>query len=173
MGRTVQVIPHITNEIKDKLFSAAKESGADIVITEIGGTVGDIESLPFLEAVRQMRQDVGYQNTCYIHNTLVPYLKVSGEIKTKPTQHSVKELRSLGIHPDVIILRTEVPIDDNVKEKIALFCDVQKEAIIECLDEEILYEVVLSLHKQGLDSLYVDIYKLTRKLTNGMDRISK
>lgn len=152
LGRTVQVIPHITNEIKDKLFAVAKESKADIVITEIGGTVGDIESLPFLEAVRQMRQDVGIHNTCYIHNTLVPYLKVSGEIKTKPTQHSVKELRSLGIHPDVIILRTEVSIDEDVKEKIALFCDVKKEAIIESKDEDILYEVVLSLHKQGLDS---------------------
>ncbi len=151
LGRTVQVIPHITNEIKEKLFTVAKDSQADIVITEIGGTVGDIESLPFLEAVRQMRRDVGFHNTCYIHNTLVPYLNAAGEIKTKPTQHSVKELRSLGIHPDVIVLRTEVPITDEVKEKIALFCDVQKEAVIESKDEEVLYEVVLSLHKQGLD----------------------
>ncbi|QVK17874.1 CTP synthase [Mycoplasmatota bacterium] len=151
LGRTVQVIPHITNEIKDKLFAVAKESQADIVITEIGGTVGDIESLPFLEAVRQVRRDVGVHNTCFIHNTLVPYLKAAGEIKTKPTQHSVKELRSLGIQPDVIILRTEVPIEDEVKDKIALFCDVQKEAVVEARDVQILYEVVLDLHKQGLD----------------------
>lgn len=176
LGRTVQVIPHITNEIKDKLFSAAKESGADIVITEIGGTVGDIESLPFLEAVRQMRQDVGYHNTCYIHNTLVPYLKVTGEIKTKPTQHSVKELRSLGIHPDVIVLRTESSIDDDVKEKIALFCDVQKEAIIESKDEEILYEIVLSLHKQGLDSFVCRHLQIETKeinLTEWTDLVNK
>ena len=134
LGRTVQVIPHITNEIKAKLVSFAKDNGADVVITEIGGTVGDIESLPFLEAVRQMRRDVGFHNTCYIHNTLVPYLKVPGEIKTKPTQHSVKELRSLGIHPDIIILRTEAAINDEVKDKIALFCDVEKEAVIESKD---------------------------------------
>lgn len=151
LGKTVQVIPHITNEIKDRLFKIAEESGADIVITEIGGTVGDIESLPFLEAVRQMRRDVGFHNTCYIHNTLVPYLKAAGEIKTKPTQHSVKELRSLGIHPDVIVLRTEVSINDDIKEKIALFCDVNKEAVIEAKDEAIIYEIVLNLHKQGLD----------------------
>ncbi|HEY8364959.1 MAG TPA: CTP synthase [Haloplasmataceae bacterium] len=151
LGRTVQVIPHITNEIKDKLLQVAKDSQADVVITEIGGTVGDIESLPFLEAARQMRRDIGFHNTCYIHNTLVPYLRVAGEIKTKPTQHSVKELRSLGINPDIIVLRTEVPINEDVKDKIALFCDVDKEAVIESRDEEILYEVVLSLHNQGLD----------------------
>jgi CTP synthase len=151
LGRTVQVIPHITNEIKSKLYEAGKESGADVVITEIGGTVGDIESLPFIEAVRQVRRDVGISNTCFIHNTLVPYLKAAGEIKTKPTQHSVKELRALGIHPDVIVLRTEVPIEEEVKEKIALFCDVNKEAVIQCLDVDILYQVVFDLHKQGLD----------------------
>lgn len=151
LGRTVQVIPHITDEIKSKVYSAALESGADVVITEIGGTVGDIESLPFLEAIRQVRREVGFENTCYIHTTLVPYLQAAGEIKTKPTQHSVKELRSLGIHPDVIILRTEVPISSSVKEKIALFCDVQKDAVITCQDVEILYEIVLELHKEGLD----------------------
>jgi len=151
LGRTVQVIPHITNEIKDKLFAVAKESQADIVITEIGGTVGDIESLPFIEAVRQVRRDVGFHNTCFIHTTLVPYLKAAGEIKTKPTQHSVKELRSLGIHPDIIVLRTEVPIDDEVKDKIALFCDVDNEAVIEARDVDVLYEIVLNLHEQGLD----------------------
>lgn len=151
LGRTVQVIPHITDAIKEKLFAAAKESQADVVITEIGGTVGDIESLPFLEAVRQVRRDVGLHNTCFIHNTLVPYLQAAGEIKTKPTQHSVKELKSLGIQPDVIVLRSERAIDDDVKEKIALFCDVQKEAVVEARDVEVLYEVVLNLHEQKLD----------------------
>lgn len=150
-GRTVQVIPHITDEIKAKVYLAGKESKADIVITEIGGTVGDIESLPFLEAIRQVRREVGVHNTCYIHTTLVPYLRAAGEIKTKPTQHSVKELRALGIHPDIIVLRTEVPINDAIREKIALFCDVEKEAVIECRDMDILYETVLSLHEEGLD----------------------
>lgn len=153
LGRTVQVIPHITDEIKAKVYSAAEESGADIVITEIGGTVGDIESLPFLEAIRQVRREVGFENSCYLHTTLVPYLQAAGEVKTKPTQHSVKELRALGIHPDVIILRTEVPISDSIREKIALFCDVKKEAVIECRDMEVLYEIVLSLHQEGLDEI--------------------
>ena len=152
LGATVQVIPHITNEIKSKLVAAAEESDADVIITEIGGTVGDIESLPFLEAIRQARKDFGYQNTLYIHNTLVPFLKVAGEIKTKPTQHSVKELLSLGIQPDVIVLRTEVSIEDHVKEKISLFCNVPKEAVVECVDAEILYEVPINLKDQGLDS---------------------
>jgi len=152
LGATVQVIPHITNEIKSKLVAAAEESDADVIITEIGGTVGDIESLPFLEAIRQTRKDFGYQNTLYIHNTLVPFLKVAGEIKTKPTQHSVKELLSLGIQPDVIVLRTEVNIEDHVKEKISLFCNVPKEAVIQCVDADILYEVPMHLKEQGLDS---------------------
>ncbi len=166
LGRTVQVIPHITNEIKDRLFVLAKESQADIIITEIGGTVGDIESLPFLEAVRQVRRDVGVHNTCFIHNTLVPYLKAAGEIKTKPTQHSVKELRSLGIQPDVIVLRTEVPIEDDVKDKIALFCDVEKDAVIEARDVDILYEVVLNLHEQGLDDIVCKHLELNTKPIN-------
>jgi CTP synthase len=153
LGKTVQVIPHITNEIKAKVYAAAADSGADVVITEIGGTVGDIESLPFIEAVRQVRRDVGVENTCFIHTTLVPYLKAVGEIKTKPTQHSVKELRSLGIQPDIIILRTEVSIDEEIKDKIALFCDVKQEAVFEAQDVEILYEIVLELHKQGLDQV--------------------
>jgi len=152
LGATVQVIPHITNEIKSKLVAAAEDSDADIIITEIGGTVGDIESLPFLEAIRQARKDFGYHNTLYIHNTLVPYLKVAGEIKTKPTQHSVKELLSLGIQPDVIVLRTEVEIEDHVKEKISLFCNIPKEAVIQCVDAEILYEVPMHLKEQGLDN---------------------
>ena len=138
LGATVQVIPHITNEIKDKLIQAAKESQADVIITEIGGTVGDIESLPFLEAIRQARREFGYKNTLYIHNTLVPYLRAAGEIKTKPTQHSVKELRSLGIQPDIIILRTEVTIKKEQKEKIALFCDIDRKAVFEARDAKML-----------------------------------
>ena len=121
LGATVQVIPHITDQIKKKLVDVAKHTEPDVVITEIGGTVGDIESLPFLEAIRQARRDFGFHNTLYIHNTLVPYLKAANEIKTKPTQHSVKELMSLGIHPDIIMLRSEMPINQEQKEKIALF----------------------------------------------------
>ena len=151
LGATVQVIPHITNEIKSKLVAAAEDSDADVIITEIGGTVGDIESLPFLEAIRQARKDFGYNNTLYIHNTLVPYLKAAGEIKTKPTQHSVKELLSLGIQPDVIVLRTEVDIEDHVKEKISSFCNVPKEAVVQSIDADILYEVPMHLKAQGLD----------------------
>ena len=138
LGATVQVIPHITNEIKNQLVKAGRESQADIIITEIGGTVGDIESLPFLEAIRQARRDFGYENTMYIHNTLVPYLRAADEIKTKPTQHSVKELKSIGIQPDIIILRSEVDITETQKEKIALFCDVKEEAVIVAKDEKIL-----------------------------------
>ncbi|HEY8435892.1 MAG TPA: CTP synthase [Haloplasmataceae bacterium] len=159
-GGTVQVIPHITDEIKARIYLAADESGADIVITEVGGTVGDIESLPFLEAIRQVRREVGFDHTCYIHTTLVPYLHAAGEIKTKPTQHSVKELRSLGIHPDVIVLRTEVPIYNGIRDKIALFCDVNKEAVIECRDMEILYETVLALHEEGFDRYVCQHLKL-------------
>lgn len=152
LGATVQVIPHITNEIKSKLVAAAEDSGADVIITEIGGTVGDIESLPFLEAIRQARKDFGYNNTLYIHNTLVPFLKAAGEIKTKPTQHSVKELLSLGIQPDVIVLRTEVDIEDHVREKISSFCNVPKEAVVQAIDADILYEVPMNLKAQGLDN---------------------
>lgn len=160
LGGTVQVIPHITNEIKAKLLSAAKFSNADVVITEIGGTVGDIESLPFLEAIRQARRDFGMENTLYVHNTLVPYLKAAGEIKTKPTQHSVKELRGLGIQPDIIILRTEVAISKEQREKIAMFCDVDKNAVFECLDAKILYEVVNNLHDQKIDDIIVKHFGL-------------
>ncbi len=163
LGATVQVIPHITNEIKAKLLSAAKYSDADVVITEIGGTVGDIESLPFLEAIRQARRDFGVSNTLYVHNTLVPYLKAAGEIKTKPTQHSVKELRGLGIQPDLIILRTEVAIEDNQKEKIALFCDVNKDSVFECRDVDVIYEVANNLHDQKIDDVILDHFKLECK----------
>src|SRR5699024_3015332 len=129
LGATVQVIPHITNEIKDQVFRAGKATEADIVITEIGGTVGDIESLPFLEANRQIKSDSGKENVMYIQCTLVPYIKAAGEMKTKPTQHSVKELRSLGIQPDTIVLRTEMPISREMKQKIALFCDIDEQAV--------------------------------------------
>lgn len=161
LGATVQVIPHITNEIKEKLVQAAQESQADVIITEIGGTVGDIESLPFLEAIRQARRDFGYKNTLYIHNTLVPYLKAAGEIKTKPTQHSVKELRSLGIQPDIIILRTEVSIKRDQKEKIAAFCDVDRKAVFEAKDSKILYEVASNLHAQKIDDVILKHFGLT------------
>lgn len=159
-GATVQVIPHVTDEIKQALSDVAKYSGADVVITEIGGTVGDIESLPFLEAIRQFRRDIGFQNTMYIHNTLVPYIAASQELKTKPTQHSVKELRSLGINPDLIILRTEQSLNDSQRDKIALFCDVNKECVIEALDCEVLYEVPLMLAKQNIDELICKHFRL-------------
>ncbi len=159
-GATVQVIPHVTDEIKQALSDVAKYSGANVVITEIGGTVGDIESLPFLEAIRQFRRDIGFQNTMYIHNTLVPYIAASQELKTKPTQHSVKELRSLGINPDLIILRTEQSLNDSQRDKIALFCDVNKECVIEALDCEVLYEVPLMLAKQNIDELICKHFRL-------------
>ncbi|MBM7571251.1 CTP synthase [Aquibacillus albus] len=160
LGGTVQVIPHITNEIKDKVFQAGKQTNADIVITEIGGTVGDIESLPFLEAIRQIKSDIGRDNVMYIHCTLVPYIKAAGEMKTKPTQHSVKELRSLGIQPDVIILRTEMEISAEMKEKIALFCDINKNAVIEARDADTLYHIPLSLQEQNLDQITCNHFKL-------------
>jgi len=163
LGATIQVIPHITNEIKAKLQQAAEESNADVIITEIGGTVGDIESLPFLEAIRQARRDYGYKNTIYIHNTLVPYLSAAKELKTKPTQHSVKELRSLGISPDIIVLRTTHDITNSMREKIALFCDVQKEAVIEAKDCDVLYEVALKLKEQKLDDLVCKHFRLETK----------
>ncbi|NGQ96232.1 CTP synthase [Brevibacillus sp. SYP-B805] len=151
LGGTVQVIPHITNEIKERVFRAGRETGADVVITEIGGTVGDIESLPFLEAIRQIKSDIGRENVMYIHVTLIPYIKAAGELKTKPTQHSVKELRSLGIQPNVIVTRTEHPLSPEMKEKLALFCDIDKNAVIEAVDADPLYEVPLLLQAQGLD----------------------
>ena len=166
LGRTVQVIPHITDEIKNKIRSAAKTSKADVIITEIGGTVGDIEGLPFLEAIRQWRREVGVENTFFIHNTLVPYLRAAKEIKTKPTQHSVKELRSLGIQPDMIILRTEVNIDHEVKEKIALFCDIEKKAVVQATDVNILYEVALNLQKQHVDDYICDYFNIETEKTD-------
>ncbi len=163
LGATIQVIPHITNEIKQKLIDVAEDSDADIIITEIGGTVGDIESLPFLEAIRQARRDFGLENTMYVHNTLVPYLPSAKELKTKPTQHSVKELRSLGIQPDVVVLRTSHEVSDSMKDKIALFCDVPKTHVVEARDCDILYEVGFKLHEQNLDQIVCDHFKLNAK----------
>ena len=153
LGGTVQVIPHITNEIKERVYRVARETEADVVITEIGGTVGDIESQPFLEAIRQVKYEVGVENVCFIHVTLVPYLGKSGELKTKPTQHSVKELRSIGIQPDIIVCRSEKPIPEDHKRKIGLFCNVDSKSVIQNLDAENLYEVPLMLHNEGLDTL--------------------
>ncbi len=150
LGATVQVIPHITNEIKSKVFEAEKESGANIVITEVGGTVGDIESLPFLEAIRQVSANVGRQNVLYIHVTLIPYLGASKEMKTKPTQHSVKELLSIGIQPDILVCRTEHEMPQDMKQKLANFCNVDKASIIENLNANSLYEVPLMLEEQNL-----------------------
>lgn len=155
-GSTVQVIPHITNEIKNRIIKASQNRDVDVVITEIGGTVGDIESLPFIEAIRQVKYDVGKENTMYIHVTLVPYLGKSGELKTKPTQHSVKELRGLGIQPDVLICRSEYELTDDIKEKIALFCDLKKEAVIENLDADSIYQIPVMLENQGLANLVID-----------------
>lgn len=153
LGATVQIIPHVTNEIKDEIRRVAEQSGADVVIVEVGGTVGDIESLPFLEAIRQFRRQVGEQNCLYVHVSLVPHLPGSGELKTKPTQHSVRELRSIGIQPDVIVCRTPLPLTPAVREKIALFCDVEPEAVIEARDAETIYEVPLILEQEGLGRL--------------------
>lgn len=153
LGATVQVIPHITNEIKERIFRVGKSDHTDIVITEIGGTVGDIESLPFLEAIRQVSTDVGRENVMYIHVTLVPYLNKSGELKTKPTQHSVKELRSIGIQPDVIVCRTQKHLCKELKDKIGLFCNMPGESVIQNLDAEILYQVPLMLEEEGLSAI--------------------
>ncbi|MFZ5989954.1 MAG: CTP synthase [Bacillota bacterium] len=152
LGGTVQVIPHITNEIKERIYRVGKTDHTDVVITEIGGTVGDIESLPFLEAIRQVTTDVGRDNVMYIHVTLVPYLGKSGELKTKPTQHSVKELRSIGIQPDVIVCRTEKRLTKDLKDKIGLFCNIPGDWVIQNLDAEVLYEVPLMLEDEGLAS---------------------
>jgi CTP synthase len=154
LGRTVQVIPHITNEIKDSIRSAARD--VDVLLVEIGGTVGDIESLPFLEAIRQFRQDVGRENTLYIHLTLVPFIGSAGELKTKPTQHSVRDLRSIGIQPDVLLCRTDRALDADLKRKIALFCDVPEEAVITARDVASIYEVPLNLAEQGLDNILLN-----------------
>jgi len=160
LGGTVQVIPHITNEIKERIFRVSKERDVDVVITEIGGTVGDIESLPFLEAIRQIKYDVGGENVLFIHVTLIPFLGKAGELKTKPTQHSVKELRSIGIQPDIIVCRSEKNLSQDIRNKIGLFCNVEGRAVIQNLDADTLYEVPLMLHEEGLDTLVCEKLKL-------------
>ncbi|WP_035587435.1 CTP synthase [Hippea jasoniae] len=165
LGKTVQVIPHITDEIKSRIKEAGK--GVDILIVEIGGTIGDIEGLPFLEAIRQMRYDVGRQNCLYIHLTLVPYIKAAGELKTKPTQHSVKELQSIGIAPDIIVCRSEKRLTKEAKEKIAMFCNVEKNAVINAVDVETVYEIPLKFKKEKLDRLVID--KLSIKTDREVD----
>jgi CTP synthase len=155
LGGTVQVIPHITNEIKERIQRLTRDGRADVVIVEVGGTVGDIESLPFLEAIRQMRKDVGRSNVLYVHVTLLPALAATGELKTKPTQHSVKELRGIGIQPDVIVLRSDHPVSDEVREKIALFTDVPSEAVIPAVTADTIYEVPLQFEAAGLGDLVV------------------
>ncbi len=151
LGQTVQVIPHITNEIKERVEAIEQMSHPDVVISEIGGTVGDIESLPFLEAIRQLKFDLGKDRVMYIHVTLIPYIEAAGELKTKPSQHSVKELRSIGIQPDILVCRTVKHLSEDIKSKLALFCDVDKEAVIEMRDARSIYEVPLMLAQEGLD----------------------
>jgi CTP synthase len=158
LGRTVQVIPHITNEIKDAIRATARD--VDVVIVEIGGTVGDIESMPFLEAIRQFRLDVGRDNAIYIHLTLVPFIGTAGELKTKPTQHSVRDLRSIGIQPDILLCRTDRFLDTDIKRKIALFCDVDEEAVITAKDVSTIYEVPLVLSAEGLDGIVLKLLHL-------------
>jgi CTP synthase len=160
LGRTVQVIPHITNEIKDNIRAASRDADVDIHIVEIGGTVGDIESMPFLEAIRQFRLDVGRDNAIYIHLTLVPYIGTAGELKTKPTQHSVRDLRSIGIQPDILLCRTDRFLDPDIKRKIALFCDVNEEAVITAKDVSTIYEVPLVLSAEGLDRIVLKLLHL-------------
>ena len=162
LGGTIQVVPHVTNEIKRCFREVARESEAGVVIVEVGGTVGDIEGLPFLEAIRQMRSDVGRGDVLYVHVTLLPYLSVTGELKTKPTQHSVNELRRIGIQPDIIVCRSDYPITDEVRDKIALFCDVDRRAVVPLLTLPIIYETPLVLEEAGLGQLIVEMLDLPR-----------
>lgn len=169
LGSTVQVIPHVTNEIKDRIKCVGKDSGADVVIVEIGGTVGDIESLPFLEAIRQFKGDVGRDSCLYIHVTLIPYIGAAKELKTKPTQHSVKELRSIGIQPDIIVCRSESDVPDELRAKIALFCDIDQDAVIPNTDASSIYEVPLRMEKAGLDQIVCDKLKIQSGPANMKD----
>jgi CTP synthase len=163
LGSTVQVIPHVTNEIKDRIRGLIEASKADFVIAEVGGTVGDIESLPFLEAIRQIRGDVGFRNTLYVHVTLIPYIYGSGELKTKPTQHSVAELRSIGIAPDILICRTSFPMSSEIREKLALFCSVDNSAVIQNLDANSIYQVPVMLENEGLGRIIEDKLGLEKR----------
>ncbi|HZI89337.1 MAG TPA: CTP synthase [Candidatus Polarisedimenticolia bacterium] len=161
LGRTVQVIPHVTDEIKSRMLAITKQGQVDVAIVEIGGTVGDIESLPFLEAIRQLRLELRRDNTLFVHVTLVPHLGAAREIKTKPTQHSVRELRAIGIQPDILLCRTEITLPTDVKEKIALYCNVPKEAVIEAIDVASIYDIPLMFHRGGLDDLIIETLRLT------------
>lgn len=158
LGGTVQVVPHITNQIKENIFKASE--GADISIVEIGGTVGDIESLPFLETIRQIRYDLGPENVVYIHLTLIPYIAAAGELKTKPTQHSVRELRQIGIQPDILVCRSDRPVPDEMKKKIALFCNVAPDCVFESADSDSIYKLPMVLHEQGLDDKIVELLNI-------------
>jgi CTP synthase len=162
-GGTVQVIPHITNEIKDRITRVAQNTNPDVVITEIGGTVGDIESLPFLEAIRQFRKEVGRQNVLYMHVTLIPWIASAGEMKTKPTQHSVKELRSIGIQPDILVCRCDRQLPEGIKEKLSAFCDVPVECVIPCIDAKSIYEVPLILEQEGLATQTLSLLNMTKQ----------
>ncbi len=176
LGGTVQVIPHITNEIKERVFRVGKQDSADFVITEIGGTVGDIESLPFLEAIRQVKKEVGRNDVLYIHVTLVPYISAAGELKTKPTQHSVKELRSIGISPDIIVCRSEKPISKEMREKMAMFCDVDPDAVIQNLTAKSIYQVPMLMEEQGLDSIVLrklDMEDKPKDMSGWHDMVSR
>ncbi len=164
LGATVQVIPHITDEIKDRITRVGRETDADVVITEIGGTVGDIESLPFIEAIRQLKSDLGKENIFYIHCTLVPFIATAGELKTKPTQHSIKELRSIGIQPDAIVCRSDRDLTQDVKDKIALFGDIEKGAVVQAIDASHIYEVPLRLEEEGLANIVIEKLGLEDKV---------
>lgn len=163
MGGTVQVIPHITNEIKERILRVAQNTNPDVVITEIGGTVGDIESLPFLEAIRQFRKEVGRHNVIYMHVTLIPWIPAAKEMKTKPTQHSVKELRSIGIQPDILVCRCDRPLHPGMKEKLSEFCDVPVESVITCQDASSIYEVPLILEKEGLAHQTLELLRMENR----------
>lgn len=176
LGGTVQVIPHITNAIKERVFIVGQQDNADFVITEIGGTVGDIESLPFLEAIRQVKKEVGRNDVLYIHVTLVPYIAAAGELKTKPTQHSVKELRSIGISPDIIVCRSEKPISKEMREKMAMFCDVDPDAVIQNLTAKSIYQVPLLMEEQQLDSIVLrklDMEDKPKDMTGWHDMVAR
>ena len=162
-GGTVQVIPHITNEIKERVYRVARNTGSDVVLVEIGGTVGDIESLPFLEAIRQFRKEIGKDNAIYLHVTLIPWISAAGEMKTKPTQHSVKELRSIGIQPDVLVCRSQKPLQAGIKTKISEFCDVPVECVITSRDAGSIYEVPLLLEQEGLAQQTLELLRLDRR----------
>src|SRR5213592_427522 len=160
LGKTIQVIPHVTNEIKEAIRAVTANGDADVVIAEVGGTVGDIESLPFLEAIRQMGNEEGRENALFIHLTLVPYIAAAGELKTKPTQHSVRDMTSLGIQPDVLVCRSERPLPDSDRAKIALFCNVPKDAVIPALDAANIYAVPLQYHAAGLDEAVLRSFRI-------------